>query len=130
MPNCPSRFALLRVESIWDNLREADMPRLPHLDRAIVPEAKIVNYLLSASHSGGRAKARFLKAFGFSVQDWHLLREAIIAHASVNDVTNSHRSQFGTRYEIDGPLPTPEGRTPIVRVVWFVEPQENVPRLV
>ena len=42
------------------------MPRLPHLDRAVVPEGKIVDYLLSARHSGGRAKARFLEGYGFS----------------------------------------------------------------
>jgi hypothetical protein len=106
------------------------MTRLPHLDRAVVPEAKIVNYLLSVSHSSGRAKARFLKGFGFRAQNWLILREAIIAHARANDITASHRTRFGTRYEIDGPLLTPEGRTPIVRVVWFVEPQENVPHLV
>jgi hypothetical protein len=106
------------------------MPRLPHLDRAVVPEAKIVRYLLSASHSGGRAKARFLEALGFSAQNWLVLRDAIIAHAVANDVTKSYRSNFGTKYEIDGPIQTPRGRTPIVRVVWFVEPQDNVPRLV
>jgi hypothetical protein len=91
------------------------MTRLPHLDRAVVSEAKILNYLLSVSHSSGRAKARFLKSFGFRAQDWLILREAIIAHAGANDITASHRSRFGTRYEIDGPLLTPEGRAPIVR---------------
>jgi hypothetical protein len=55
------------------------MTRLPHLDRAVVPETKIVNYLLSVSHSSGRAKARFLKGFGFRAQDWLMLRKAIIA---------------------------------------------------
>jgi hypothetical protein len=103
------------------------MPRLPHLDRAVVPEAKIANYLLSVSHSSGRAKARFLKSFGFRAQDWLELREAIIAHARANDIIASHRTRFGTRYEIDGPLPR---STPVVRVVWFVEPLENIPRLV
>jgi len=39
------------------------MPRLSHLDRAVVPEAKIVSYLLSLRHSGGRAKAQFLEGF-------------------------------------------------------------------
>ena len=106
------------------------MPRLPHLDRAVVPEAKVVNYLLSARHSGGRAKARFLESFGFRAQDWRALRDAVLAHATANDITASHETRFGTRYEIDGPLPTPDGRAPIVRVVWFVELQENVPRLV
>jgi hypothetical protein len=106
------------------------MPRLPHLDRAVVPEAKIVNYLLSARHSGGRAKARFLESFGFRAQDWHALRDAVISQAMTNDITASHQTRFGTRYEIDGPLPTPVGRAPTVRVVWFVESHENVPRLV
>jgi hypothetical protein len=106
------------------------MTRLPHLDRAIVPEAKIVKYLLSGSHSSGRAKARFLEGFGFRAEDWLVLREAIIAHARANDITASYRTRFGTRYEIDGQLPTPEGRTPAVRVVWFVEPLGNAPRLV
>jgi hypothetical protein len=106
------------------------MPRLPHLDRAVVPEAKIVNYLLSLRHSGGRAKARFLENFGFRTQDWRVLRDAVVAHAAANDITASHQTRFGTRYEIDGPLPTPDGRAPIVRVVWFVESQESFPRLV
>jgi hypothetical protein len=82
------------------------MPRLPHLDRAVVPEAKIVNYLLSARHSGGRAKARFLESFGFRAQDCRALRDAVIAHATANDITTSQRTRFGTKYEIDGPLPT------------------------
>jgi hypothetical protein len=106
------------------------MPRLPHLDRAVVPEAKIVNYLMSVRHSGGRAKARFLENYGFTAQNWRVLRDAIIAHARANDITASQRTRFGTRYEIDGPLPTPDGRSPIVRVVWFAEAQETVPRLV
>jgi hypothetical protein len=106
------------------------MPRLPHLDHAVVPDVKIVGYLLSTRHSGGRAKARFLESFGFRAEDWHVLRDAVIAHAAANDITASHQTRFGTRYEIDAPLPTPDGRTPMVRVVWFVESQENVPRLV
>jgi hypothetical protein len=106
------------------------MPRLPHVDRAVVPEAKIVNYLLSGRHSGGRAKARFLEGYGFRAEHWRVLREAIIAHAKANGITASRQTRFGTRYEIDGPLPAPDGRAPMVRVVWFVELQETAPRLV
>jgi hypothetical protein len=106
------------------------MPRLPYLNRAVVPEAKIVNYLLSARHSGGRAKARFLESFGFRALDWRALRDAILAHAKANDIAATHQTRFGIRYEIDGPLPAPDGRAPTIRVVWFVESQDNVPRLV
>lgn len=106
------------------------MPRLSHLDRAVIPEAKIASYLLSLRHPGGRAKARFLEGFGFRAKDWRILRDAIIVHATANDVTALHQTPFGTKYEIDGPLPTPDGRNPIVRVVWFVESQGTAPRLV
>jgi hypothetical protein len=106
------------------------MPRLPHLDRAVVPQGKIVNYLLSAQHSGGRAKARFLEGYGFRAQHWRVLRDALIAHAEANDITASQQTRFGTRYEIDGPLPAPDGRAPMIRVVWFVELQEAAPHLV
>jgi hypothetical protein len=106
------------------------MPRLSHLDRAVVPEPKIVDYLLNSRHTGGRAKARFLESFGFRAQEWRALRDAIIAHAAANDITASHQTRFGTRYEIDGPLPSPDGRNPTVRVVWFAGWQDNVPRLV
>jgi hypothetical protein len=106
------------------------MPRLPHLDRAVVSETKIVSYLLSGRHAGGRAKARFLERFGFRAWDWRALREAILAHAAANEVTASHQTRFGTRYEVDGPLPALDGRAPIVRVVWFVESKEDFPRLV
>ena len=127
LPLCGLRRYELKA---WLNFERRCMRRLPHLDRAVVTEAKIVNYLLSARHPGGRAKARFLESFGFRAQDWHRLRDALVAHATANDIAASHQTRFGTRYEIDGPLPTPSGRTPMVRVVWFVESQENVPRLV
>jgi len=47
-----------------------------------------------------------------------MLRDAIIAHAKANDVIATHKTRYGTRYEVDGLLPTPDGRTPMVRVVW------------
>jgi hypothetical protein len=59
-----------------------------------------------------------------------MLRDAIIAHAKANDVIATHKTRYGTRYEVDGLLPTPDGRTPMVRVVWFEESEDAVPRLV
>jgi hypothetical protein len=37
---------------------------------------------------------------------------------------------FGTRYTIEGRLTAPDGRTPLVRVVWFVGRGEDGPLLV
>lgn len=101
--------------------------RLPHLDIAVVPEAKIVNYLLGVRHVGVR-KPGSSRISGFARKTG--ARDAIVAHAATNDITASRQTRFGTRYEIDGPLRTPDGRAPIVGVVWFMEFQESIPRLV
>jgi len=77
--------------------------RLAHSDRAIVPEAKIVDYLLSARHPGGRAKARFLAGFGFNVENWHALRDAIVAHAMANEITASHQTHLASNSKLTVP---------------------------
>ena len=106
------------------------MAKLPNVDRAIVPGAKLTAYLLSHDHPRGRAKARFLESFGFSRGDCPGLHDALVAHAAAHEVSRQHPSQTGTRYEIGGPLPSPDGRAPVVRVVRFIDTGEDVPRLV
>ena len=53
-----------------------------------------------------------------------------LRHAAAHEVSRQHPSQTGTRYEIGGPLPSPDGRAPVVRVVRFIDTGEDVPRLV
>lgn len=36
---------------------------LPNRERAYIPEAKLVHYLLSLSHPVGKSKARFVTAY-------------------------------------------------------------------
>ena len=85
---------------------------------------------MRGTRAGGRAKARFLASFGFNVENWRALRDAIVAHAMANELTAFHQTQFGIKFEIDGPLLAPDGRAPFVRVIWFTEAGEDVPRLV
>ncbi|MFQ5612045.1 MAG: DUF6883 domain-containing protein [Anaerolineae bacterium] len=37
---------------------------------------------------------------------------------------------FGTRYVVEGPMPAPDGRTPLVRSVWFIETRGQIPQFV
>ena len=106
------------------------MAKLPNIDAAVVEDAKLTGYLLDAGHPKGAAKARFLESFGFTRSDLAVLCDALVAHATANDVTSARQSNHGTRFEIDGPLPTPDSRAPVVRVVWFVRASEDFPRLV
>jgi hypothetical protein len=102
--------------------------KLPNYELAIVPQAKITKYLLSLSHEDGRSKARFFIGFGFSNADWELLAQALLNHAEENEVSKIEASPFGTRYVIEGIISAPDGRTPLIRTVWFIEEGEYVPK--
>lgn len=103
--------------------------KLPNYDKAIVPREKIVDYLLSHAHRDGRSKAAFFTQFGFSADVWQTLVESLLRHAAEHEVAKVETSPFGTRYVIEGDLRTPDGRTPLVRVVWFVDDGADTPRL-
>jgi hypothetical protein len=105
-------------------------PRLPNLERAAVPERKVVAYLLSESHPDGRGKARFFVGHGFTVADWQELADALRLHAVRNPVVETVETAFGVRYVVEGILQAPDGRKPIVRAVWFIIREGEAPSLV
>lgn len=104
--------------------------KLQNLNQAQVPKEKITDYLLSTTHRDGRHKAAFFMRYGFSAETWERLAEALRRHATENEVVKVEQTPFGTRYVVEGPLPAPDGRAPQIRVVWFVELDETIPRLV
>ena len=105
--------------------------KLPNFEKANIPREKITDYLMSSSHSDGRGKAAFFARFGFKVDSWQTLAEALLRHAETHEVTKMEASPpFGIRYVIEGNLETPDGRAPLVRVVWFIGVDEEIPRLV
>lgn len=104
--------------------------KLPQADRVEVPQAKVVQYLLSSTHRAGRGKAGFFSGFGFQVSAWEALADALRQQARDNFVTLSEDTPFGTRYVIDGPLVAPNGRELQVRTVWFIDKDGQTPRFV
>lgn len=104
--------------------------RLPNCEQANVPQEKLVDYLLSSTHPDGQVKARFFTAYGFASENWQQFAAALVTHAQEHAVASVERTAFGTRYVIEGILRTPDGRNPMVRVVWFIEDGETNPRLV
>ena len=48
---------------------------VPNADRALVPPAKLIDYLLSFEHPVGRTKAALLSRFGFAPEEWTELAE-------------------------------------------------------
>ena len=104
--------------------------KLPNHDQALIPRAKILDYLLSAAHQVGRHKAAFFTQFGFTTDDWSALALALMQHAAEHNTAFANESPFGTRYTVEGELDTPDGRRPVIRTVWFIETGEETPRFV
>lgn len=104
--------------------------KLPNHARAVVSPKKITDYLLSFTHEDGKSKAEFFTRFGFRAEEWEQLANALVNHATENEVAATERSAFGTRFIIEGIIRTPDGRNPSIRAIWFIENGENSPRFV
>jgi hypothetical protein len=104
--------------------------KLPHAELATVPEEKVTRYLLNPAHPAGGSKATFFLRFGFKIEEWHFLSEALLRHARENDVVEREETRHGTRYAIDGPLVAPDGTALNVRTAWYINPGATVPRFV
>jgi hypothetical protein len=104
--------------------------KLPHLENAVVPERKVVAYLLSPEHDEGAAKARFFLKFGHTRVQWQDLARSLLKHASEHDIVSEEKTAFGNRYVIEGGFDAADGRRPNLRVVWFLDPGSEIPRLI
>lgn len=103
---------------------------LPNRELAHVPREKIVKYLLDLNHEEGGPKAEFFMRFGFTLENWRALAEALVSHAHQHEVTDIDTSSpFGVKYIIVGRMVAPDGRRPNVRVIWIILHGSSVPRL-
>jgi hypothetical protein len=103
--------------------------KLPSAELAVVPDRKITHYLLSTAHRDGQHKAEFFRGFGFKLETWEELASALLNHARNHEVVEIITTPFGRNYVVEGPLPAPDGRTPKVRVVWFIANREKTATL-
>ena len=104
--------------------------KLPNRENAYIPSPKLMNYLLSETHSVGKAKAQFWRAVGFDETRVEMLERGLIALVHSQDVKEVVSSLHGVKYIIEGTLETPTGRIIQVRTVWIIETNQNRPRFV
>lgn len=104
--------------------------RLPRAADAVVKEEKLTDYLLSATHPSGRSKARFFLQRGFRREDWEVFARELLRIAASEEVLETVSSPFGTKYVIDGYVQSPTGERSLVRTVWIIEAQDEVPHFV
>jgi hypothetical protein len=104
--------------------------KVPNTEQAVVPRAKLADYLLAPGHRDGQHKARFFSQFGLSQDNWQELENLVRQHVEKHEIVKEEPSPFGTRYVVDGIMKMPDGRMPQIRSVWFVRFSEGIPRFV
>jgi hypothetical protein len=103
--------------------------RLPRATEAIVPTAKLVNYVLSMEHPRGCHKARvFASALGIRARDWEYLRDQLLAGILDAPVRGTRITPFGVAYEVAVDVDGLNGATHPVVTAWIVE-RGKAPRL-
>ena len=104
--------------------------RMPNGDRAVVEDAKLLDYCLSMTHPRGRHKARvFAAALGITAAEVDHLKAGLVAAARDSDAVATRRNSFGQLYEIRAPLTGPGGTADVLSV-WIAADADQVPRLV
>jgi hypothetical protein len=104
--------------------------KLPNRENAYIPPLKLTGYLLSETHSVGKAKAGFFRVVGFDEARIEMLEKGLLAIARSEEVREVMTSLHGTKYIVEGTLETPTGRGVQVRTVWIVELDQDYPRFV
>jgi hypothetical protein len=92
---------------------------LPFLEQALVPDAKLADYLLNPLHPKGRSKAAFLLRAGFASKHLDELRQALLAAAARTEMEEVV-FPYGFKYTGVGPLRTPRGTEVAIRTVWVL----------
>lgn len=103
--------------------------KLPFGDQAIVPESKLVDYLLSETHPEGQSKAVFFRRFGFAADEPETLRRALLYLASTAEMTETFFA-FGTKYVGVGEVIAPNGARVRLTTVWVISEAGPPPILV
>jgi len=104
------------------------MKILPNIERAVIDERKVRDYLLNPEHAVGRHKARVIAAAtGFRREDYQLLIDQIRSRLSLHEAVLVREYHGRALYHVDIPVTGPRG-TAILRTGWIYEVDENAPR--
>lgn len=107
-----------------------NQPRhLPQADSLIVEENKVTGYLLDLAHKVGGPKAKYFRNRGFTVENWQAMAAALCEHGMTQPVFSSSTTAFGSKFEVQCRVVTPDGTNPCIVTAWIQE-GSRPPRLV
>ena len=104
--------------------------KMPGRENLNLETSKLSEYLLSSANASGRHKASFFRRFGYGAENIPEFAGALRDHGRTQEVTRVVDTPYGTRYNVEGPIDTLDGRNPRIRTVWQIEPGLPGPRLI
>jgi hypothetical protein len=104
--------------------------KLLNNDKAYIPPSKLIDYLLSETHSVGKAKAKLLRSVGFNEANVQMLKEGLLTIALTQDAVEVITTPHGVKYVIDGDMATPGGLVIKMRTIWIIDNGQERPRFV
>ncbi len=114
-----------------EETRQVHPQALPNYQAAVVPRAKLEEYVLNPNHDPGMHKARVFKsALGFEQGDWELLRQRILDELPYNAAELKAEGPFGRRYDVTLLITGPNQQTADVVTGWIIRCDTDFPSLV
>lgn len=104
--------------------------KLPNSDRVIISREKLINYILSKTHSTGKFKARFFQNLGFNQTNVSFFETILRTMANSEEIKETIPSVYGAKYILDGKVNTPSGKTIKLRTIWIIEKGQIRPRFI
>ncbi len=102
---------------------------LPFAERAQADDSKFLGYCLDTDHPYGKHKARvFRSALGITIDNWQILRDAILSAVLLNSAIHEGRNSYGEIYVVDFVM-VHQAKTATVRTSWIIDNGQNFPRL-
>ena len=104
--------------------------QLPNCVSAFIEPQKLTRYLLSETHTVGKAKAKFFRALGFNETNVVLLENELLRIAKEVPFDEVMNTVHGPKYVITGEIVTPLGKSITILTVWIINTGEIAPRFV
>lgn len=104
--------------------------KLPHAKNVVIAKEKLVNYILSETHPTGKFKAKIFRKIGFDESKVNSFEKGLKQIADSEEVVEEIRSEYGTKYIIDGQIKGSVGKAIKVRTIWIIELGKIKPRFI
>jgi hypothetical protein len=94
---------------------------------AIIPRAKLIDYLLLPKHKND--KSEFLAQAGFTQNNLEALEAALRRLIAENEADSDRVDEYGVFYRVEGKLHGPDGKLAVV-TIWILQKASNEYRFV